>query len=239
MDGRFSARIGGVLIVAALALAGCEQGAGGMGSSGDTASASAVERSRAPTEAERLLDQRSRAMQRTVLEASGAGAALGGTSALAWGLGPALIASLAGGAAGASAGTYVGTLQQDYANDEQRLDRMITDLETANADAEATLVAMRRVLDEQLAEIAAIRASISKDASAESLLKAELDSLQENVKVMEAAISGADERLEDVRAARNVLAPDQAGARVDPRLGELSRRIAAMREIATTLSQGA
>src|SRR5690625_583696 len=239
MDGRFSARIGGVLIVAALALAGCEQGAGGMGGSGDMAGASAAERSRAPTEAERLLDQRSRAMQRTVLEASGAGAALGGTSALAWGLGPALIASLAGGAAGASAGTYVGTLQQDYANDEQRLDRMITDLETANADAEALLVAMRRVLDEQLAEIASIRATISKDVSAEALLKTELDSLQENVQGMEAAISGADERLEDVRAARNVLAPDQAGARVDPRLGERSRRIAAMREIATTLSQGA
>lgn len=239
MDGRFPARIGGALILAALALAGCEQGAGGAGSSGDPASASVVERSRAPTEAERLLDQRSRAMQRTVLEASGAGAALGGTSALAWGLGPALIASLAGGAAGASAGSYVGTLQQEYADDERRLDRMVDDLETANADAEALITAMRRVLDEQLAEIASIRASIAEDAGAEALLAAELDSLQENVTVMEAAISGADERLEDVRTARNVLAPDQAGARVDQKLGELGRRISAMREIATTLSEGA
>lgn len=237
MDGRLPARIGGALIVVALALSGCEQGAGS-GVSGDVASEAST-RSRTATEAERLLDQRSAAMQRTVLEASGAGAALGGGSALAWGLGPALIASIAGGAAGASAGTYVGTLQQDYANDEQRLDRMISDLETANADAEALLVAMREVLDEQLAEIASIRASISSDASAEALLKAELDSLQENVQVMESAITGADERLEDVRSARNVLAPDEAGARVDPRLGELSRRISAMREIATTLSQGA
>lgn len=240
MDGRFSAKVGTALLLAVFALAGCEQGTASQGASGaSTATTAGSQQTRGMTDAERRLQSTSTAMQRTILEASGSGAALGGGIGLAHGLGPALIGALVGGSAGAGAGGYVGTLQQDYANDEQRLNRMIEDLDIANADAEAVLAAMRAVLEEQRAEIAAIRAAIGTDANAKALLETELASLQRNVDTMQEAIAGADDRLEEAQAARSILDPAQAGTTLDPRLGELSRRIAAMREIATTLAQGA
>jgi hypothetical protein len=242
MDDRFSARMSCACLMLAIAVAGCEQGSAMQSSSGSAAtSASAAygERAREKTEAELALERRSAAMQRTIIEASGSGAALGGAAGVGFGLRSALIGAIAGTTAGASAGSYVALLQQEYENDEERLDRMIVDLDQANADAEAVLEAMRAVLAEQTAEIAAIRASIATDANAQAALEVELDSLQENVAEMQAAITGADKRLEDAQLARGILETEQAAPALDPRLGELSRRIAAMRDIATTLSQGA
>jgi hypothetical protein len=238
MDDRLSAGMRCVGLMLALALAGCEQGSATEGSS-TSASVAGSQQAREKTDAERALERRSAAMQRTILEASASGAALGGGVGLSRGLAPALIGSLAGGVAGASAGSYVAFLQQEYEDDEERLDRVIDDLDNANADAESVLQAMRAVLAEQTAEIAAIRAAIATDANAQAALEVELDSLQENVAHMQAAISGADQRLEDAQLARGVLETGQAAPALDPRLGELSRRIAAMRDIATTLSQGA
>ena len=242
MDDRFSARMSCVCLMLALALAGCEQGSATQGSSGSASAsvpAADARMAREKTEAELALEERSAAMQRTILEASGSGAALGGAAGMGFGLRSALIGAIAGAAGGASAGSYVALLQQEYENDEERLDRVILDLDQANADAEAVLEAMRAVLAEQTAEIAAIRASIATDANAQAALEVELDSLQENVGQMQAAITGADKRLEDAQLARGILETGQAAPALDPRLGELSRRIAAMREIATTLSQGA
>lgn len=239
MDDRFSARLSGALLLAALAVAGCEQGAATQAAESGPASVAGARQNGGITEAERRLQKRSAAMQRTILEASGSGAALGAGAGILFGADAALLGALLGAGTGASAGSYVAVLQQEYETDEQRLDRMIADLETANADAEGVLEAMRAVLAEQTAQIAEIRAAVAADATARTILAAELESLRQNVETMQAAISGADQRLADVRSARGVVQSAQAVAALDPRLGELSRRIAAMRDIATTLAQEA
>lgn len=236
MDGGFRSGLICALLATAVALGGCEQGALGPTAGSGAAAVDAGER----TQAERLLAERSAAMQRTMLEASGGGALAGAAAGYAtFGLVGALVGAAAGGGAGAAGGSYVGNLQQEYATDERRLQVVAEDLDRANADAEAVLQAMRAVLVEQQAEIAAIRASIATDANAQALLTAELEDLQRNVGQMEAAISGADQRMADARLARGVLPEAPAAAAVDPRIGELGRRIAAMRDIANTLAQGA
>lgn len=242
MAGRFCSGLTGLLLVGAVAVGGCEQPGQGP-AEGATATSGAAPGAVAAgqrTEAERLLAERSAAMQRTMLEASGTGAALGaGIGYATFGLTGALIGSMVGGAGGAGSGSYVGQLQSEYADEERRLERVATDLDRANADAESVLEAMRAVLAEQQAEIAAIRGRIATDSSAQALLSAELEDLQRNVDQMQGAIAGADQRMADARLARGILPETQAAIEVDPRIGELGRRIAAMRDIADTLAQGA
>ena len=245
-SGLSSSGLTGLLLLGAVAVGGCEQTGQGVAETapaGATATSGAASGARAAasqTEAERLLAERSAAMQRTMLEASGSGAALGAAAGYAaFGLTGALIGSMIGGAGGAGGGSYVGHLQSEYATEERRLERVATDLDRANADAESVLEAMRAVLAEQQAEIAAIRGRIATDSNARALLTAELEDLQRNVDQMQGAIAGASQRMTDARAARGMLPEGQAVVQVDPRIGELGRRISAMRDIADTLAQGA
>lgn len=236
MADRFPSGLTVAFLAAVLAAAGCEQA----GQHGVPGSGAATQQARQQTEAEQLLAQRSAAMQRTMLEASGGGALAGAAAGYAtFGLVGALVGAAAGGGGGAAGGNYVGNLQRDYADEERRLERVAADLDLANADAEAVLEAMGAVLAQQQAEIATIRARIATDSDAQALLSAELEDLQRNVGEMQGAIAGADRRLADARQARSVLPKAQAEAAVDPRIGELGRRIAAMRDIADTLAQGA
>ena len=130
MTGRFAALKLATVVSAAL-LAGCVEGGPGAG-----AGASGPEAE---------LARQAQAMQRTVLEGAATGALLGGVGTALFGgdREDVLKGALIGGVAGAAAGTYVGHLQQQYASDEDRLERLRADIERTNAETEAAVRNMR------------------------------------------------------------------------------------------------
>lgn len=237
MARRFPALTFALVVAVPVGLAGCASGGTSTaGTAGTAASQDASAENSDLTPAERSLRNRADALQKTMVEATALGAGVGvGVGCCS--IRRALVGLVAGAAAGAVAGGYVGAVQEEYADEEERLDRIVADLERTNEEAEAALVAMRQVLDEQRSEIAAIRAQVENDAEARDALEAELAELRSNVDQMERAIDGAEGRRNELGEARGVVAVSAAADELDPRLDALSRRITAMREIADALAE--
>ena len=237
MARRFPALTTGLIVAFSVGLTGCTSGGGSSTGAAGTPASQAESADYADlTPEERALRERADALQRTMLEATGLGAAVGvGVGCCS--VRSALFGLVAGAAAGAAAGSYVGAVQQEYADEEDRLDRIVADLERTNEEAEAALIAMRQVLEQQRSEIAAIRERVANDAAARDALEAELADLQSNVEQMKRAVDGAEERRDDLGEARGVVAVTAATNELDPRLDALSRRITAMREIADALAR--
>lgn len=234
---RFPALTVALIVAVPVGLTGCSAGGPSTtGATGSPTSQAASAENGDFTPAERALRSRADALQKTMVEATGLGATVGvGVGCCS--LRSAVVGLVTGVAAGAAAGSYVGAVQQEYAGDEERLDRIVADLERTNEEAEAALVAMRMVLDEQRSEIATIRERIANDAAARDTLEAELADLQSNVEQMKRAIDGAEGRRNELGEARGVVAVTAAADELDPRLDALSRRITAMREIADALAE--
>ena len=190
-------------------LAACVQGGPGFGPAG-----------KGP-EAE--LARQARAMQRTVWEGAATGAVLGGVGAVIFGgdSEDVIKGAVAGGVAGAAAGTYVGYLQQQYATNEDRLERLRADIERANADTEATLRTMRAVLDQNRRALAAARADPGRD------LPAAQQAAERDLANMQLATAGAGRWLDDFQSTRSL---GLAGG-VERQINELSRHISDMRAV--------
>ena len=141
---------------------------------------------------------------------------------------------LFGAFAGLAAGTYVANLQKKYSTDEARLEKLRADVGKANAEAEATLVTMRKVRDQQLSELAAARQA--NDAAA---LQAEQKQAAANEAEMRKTISGAEKQYSELSSTRALKLVDDQETGIDPQLNELGKRITAMRQIAETLAADA
>jgi hypothetical protein len=173
------------------------------------------------------------AMQRTVLEATVTGAVLGGAGTALFGgdRDDILRGALIGAAAGAAAGTYVGYLQQRYASNEDRLERLRADIERTNAETEAAVRNMRVVLAQDRQRLAAARA-----AGASGDLPAAEAAAERDLGNMRAIVAGAEQRRAEFMSTRSLqLAPGQATG-VDRQIADLGQRIAEMRSIADTLA---
>jgi gas vesicle protein len=185
------------------------------------------------SKAEQELRQQSEAFNRTLLEGALAGAALGGATAAAFGgdrndIGTGIVI---GGLTGLAAGSYVAYVQKEYTSKEDRLEQLTEDANRANAEAEATLVTMRQVRDQQLAELAAARAANDADA-----LRRETEQAKANQIEMERAVSGAEKQYSELSEARGLVPISNTQSEIDPQLNELSQRITAMRQVAETLA---
>lgn len=198
------------------------------------------------TPAEIRLADRAEALNKTIYE----GAVIGASTGFGIGVGAGRLGGGTGRTGGrtgltiglplgAGAGSYVAAIQEEYDDEEERLERIASDLDRTNAEAEQALQAMRQVLEEQRAQIAAIRSAIAANQAAEGALNEELDDLRDNIKQIERAIDGAETRRSDFGDARDLASPANASAEIDPRIEALSRRITAMREIATALAEEA
>jgi hypothetical protein len=218
MAGGFSAR-GLRGMVAALALAGCV----GIG----------TEPPPPPDTPEAELALRAQALQRTVQEAAVAGAVAGaGGVYIVGGKSPAPALGLIGGIPiGVATGTYVGYLQQQYASNEARLERLRSDIELTNAETAAAIRTMRVVLADQQRELEAIRAGAGGAAMSEQVARAETDLANMNL-----AVNGAEKRLGEFNSTRSLQLVEGQITGVDAQIGELSQRIAEMRQIAGTLA---
>ncbi|TPE46578.1 hypothetical protein [Amaricoccus solimangrovi] len=180
-----------------------------------------------PDTPEAALDAQAQALQRTVQEAAVAGATAGaGGVYLFGGKGPATALGLFGGIPiGVATGTYVGYLQQQYATNEARLDRLRADLDATNAETAAAIATMRSVLARESARLAAARAAGTVDPTARSSLAA-----------MNRAIDGAEGRRAEFEATRALRLGPGEETGVDPRIATLGQHIADMRAIAAQLA---
>jgi hypothetical protein len=212
-----------IALAAALALAACV----GVGVGTDPP--------RPPETPEEELELRARALQRTVQEAAVAGAVAGAGGVYVFGGrgGPGPAIGLIGGIPiGAATGTYVGYLQQQYASNEDRLERLRADIELTNAETAAAIRTMQVVLDQQRRELAALRASGASEA-----LGGEIRDAEANLQNMALAVDGAEDRLAEFNSTRALRLVEGQLTGVDAQIGELSRRIAEMRTIAATLAE--
>jgi len=206
-------------VVAALALAACV----GIG----------TEPPPPPETPEAELALRAQALQRTVQEAAVAGAVAGAGGVYVFGgKGPAPALGLIGGIPmGIATGTYVGYLQQQYATREARLERLRSDIELTNAETAAAIRTMRVVLAEQQRQLAALRAGTGGAALSAQVSRAETDLANMNL-----AVNGAEKRLGEFGSTRSLQLVEGEITGVDAQIGELSQRIAEMRQIAGTLA---
>ena len=180
-----------------------------------------------PATPEAELALQARALQRTVQEAAVAGATAGaGGVYIFGGKGPATALGLVGGIPiGIATGTYVGYLQQQYASNEARLERLRADIDQTNSETSATIATMQTVLARQTSALAAARAGGPPAGTASASLAD-----------MGTAIDGAEKRRVEFASTRALqLVPGEATG-VDPQIAELGQRIADMQTIASQLA---
>jgi hypothetical protein len=206
----------GVIAAAAL-LAGCAQGGLGGGP--------------AATGPEAELARQARAMQRTVLEGAATGAAIGGLGTIIFGgdREDVLKGAVIGGVAGAATGSYVGYLQQQYASNEDRLERLRADIERTNAEAEAAVRNMRVVLEQNRRQLATARATAPED------LPAAEQAAERDLANMQLVTAGAERRLQEFQSTRSLDLGQGTG--IDRQIADLSRRVTEMRSITSMASQ--
>ncbi len=211
-----------VLFVSALGMASCGT---------ETAQAPVSQPSTNASKAERDLAKQAKAFQKTVTQGIAVGVTVafigGGKTGNPGGL------LLIGVPFGAVAGTYVAFLQKKYANQERRLKKARSDVQTANKELEAAIATMRAVLAQQRRELTEIR----KTAGSNSALSRELTEARGNLRNMERAIKGAEGWQREFSDARSVIKVEGRLAGIDPGIAALSKRIATMRSIANSLEK--
>lgn len=215
----FPAR-GIVLLAAALSIVACNQ---------ETSQEQVSQSATNASEAERDLAKQAKGFQKTVAQGIAVGVTvtfIGGKSSNPGGL------LLIGVPIGAVAGTYVAFLQKRFSNQERRLKKARADVQTANKELEAAITTMRIVLAQQRNELAAIRSTAGNNAA----LSRELNEAQGNLRNMERAINGAEGWQREFSDARSVLQVENQLAGIDPGIAALSKRIATMRTIASSLA---
>lgn len=238
MVNRFSAKnLTLLLMLGAMPLAGCAVGVGNIGATTPRAAPEGA------TDAEIELRQRAAAMQRTVMEGIGVGAAAGGGLNLAFGnrdgerggtvgfAGAVRTGAILGGAAG----SYVAYLQNRYATREEQLEEMRATLRANNAETEATLSVMRVVLANQTEELNRLRAAVAAAGGQSADLARELREARANLAEMERALEGAMARRTELSQSRSLIAGELADPASDAEIAALSERIAQMRAVAESL----
>jgi len=187
-----------------------------------------------PATPEAELALQSRALQRTIQEAAVSGAMAGAGGAYVFGGRGAMPAGiLIGIPVGIASGTYVGFLQQQYATNEARLERMRADIDLTNAETEATIRTMRIVLERQRQALAATRAQAGAGSPE---LTRQITTAEASLADMRTAIDGAERRRSEFGSTRALQLVNNELTGVDRQIADLTQRIAEMRSIASALA---
>ncbi len=205
-------------IVLILGIAGCGAGAGGL-------------TNKPPEDPDKALGFYSTLMQKTVLEATAISGWVSAGSGVIGGKGGGTNFLYIGIPIGFATGTYVGFLQQQYANDEERLEVLTTDIEANNGEIEAAIQTMQQVLARQRSDLAAARA-----AGGTAVAREEAET-QQKLASMQTIISGAEAREREFGETRRLNLVEGQETGVDQQLQELRLRIATMREIANNMTE--
>lgn len=188
-----------------------------------------------PEEAE--LQQRSNALQKTIIEGAATGAAAGAALSLANGGNNFWRNVLVGAAVGGLAGSYVASLQRNFSDRESQLNQARKDITATNSDVAATLDVMRTVQSREIAEVNELRAALAAGRTDSASLAARITVAEANLADMEGAIDGAENRATEFTQARAAIAAEPGEGNIDGELSELQNRIAQMRAVADDLSK--
>ena len=188
-----------------------------------------------PEEAE--LQQRSNALQKTIIEGAATGAAAGAALSLANGGDNFWRNVLVGAAVGGLAGSYVASLQRNFSDRESQLNQARSDINATNTDVAATLDIMRTVQRREIAEVNELRAALAAGRTDSASLAARISVAEANLADMNGAIDGAENRAAEFTQARAAIAAEPGEGNIDSELSELQNRIAQMRAVADDLSQ--
>lgn len=221
------------LLIAGLILSACSDG----GERSVSGGAASIVRGDSPTERE--MRSLARAMQKTILQGTAAGAGAGGALDLAFGGDDDAGAGISIGAvSGASAGTYVALIQRKYTLRGRRLKQIQKDLDLNAEQMQQTLNIMKATLDLQKSELATLREQAAAGDATETLIARETAEAQSNLSQMNLAIQGATARQEEFSAARDLTKRRrQEESPIDPDLTRLSAQISEMKAIANDLAQ--
>ncbi len=189
------------------------------------------------TAAEAELQKRSKALQKTVIEGATTGAAAGAALSLVSGGDNFWRNVLIGAAVGALAGSYVASLQKNFADREAQLKQARADIRATISETDATLRVMRIVQRREVAEVARLRAALAQGRTDSASLSARIRVAKANLADMNGAIQGAENRAEEFRQARAMMAQEEGSGNIDRELAELQNRITQMRAVAEDLSQ--
>jgi len=223
-------RLTTIVVVSALGLTACSE------TTTTTTSSPAI--IQGDSQVEKELRSAARAMQKTILQGTAAGAATGGLLDITLGddddggTGFAI-----GGLAGASAGTYVALIQRKFTRRARRLKAVKTDLDRNAAEMQATINVMNAALVAQKNELASLRLQAAAGEATEEQVAREVAEAQNNLGQMQLAIQGASVREQEFAATRDLTKrkrDDQAP--IDPDLQQLAGRIAEMKAIANDLA---
>lgn len=187
-----------------------------------------------PEEAE--LQQRSQALQKTIIEGAATGAAAGAALSLANGGDNFWRNVLVGAVAGGLAGSYVASLQRNFSSREDQLKQARSDIQATNSETSATLEVMLAVQRREISEVNNLRRALAQGRTDSASLDARIGVARANLADMEGAIDGAENRAEEFTQARAALATG-GGDNIDSELGELQGRIQQMRAVASDLSE--
>lgn len=159
----------------------------------------------AATQDERRLAQLSEAYNETFMEGCLVGAGLGaGIGALASsknrGMG-ALIGAGVGTLIGCAAGSYLGSLQNNYATEEDRLDAVIADLAKDNQALSNMIPVAKRVVAENRAKIDQLNRAVASGRMTQAQAAGELEDIDAARSQLQSTLTNAKKRLSDQKKA--------------------------------------
>lgn len=215
-------RGGAALVAAALLLNGCAS----MGTG------PASDEPLSPAE-QRLQDQ-ANDYNRTILEGAGLGLLAGCGAGAAIGGGKwehILIGCIGGAAAGVAGGFYYAEVKEGYARKEDRLDKMIADVDADNRKLAATLADTRSIVAADTRKIEQVKADLAAKRIDRSAADKRLASVDRNRGVLQKAIDGLKKRRDEYKEAANAARADGGGrnmAQLDREIAQLETNIGSL-----------
>ncbi len=145
---------------------------------------------------EAALREQARKFDRTVWQGVLIGAVVGTAIGVAAGgdTEDAVGGAIIGASVGAIAGIYVARMQERYANKEDQLDAMITDVRNANRETETLIADVTTVIAEDRRRLSAVRQRVAQGQASAKALEQERGRVWGNRRVVEkAAVGGQDQ----------------------------------------------
>ncbi|WP_028877977.1 hypothetical protein [Terasakiella pusilla] len=157
--------------------------------------------------AEQKLREQNSQMTSNVATGAALGALAGGLLALVSGNRKNAIGYAAAGAVmGGASGYYVTKRQQQYASEEQRLDSMIADAQTSNAQAKEMADTARAVIKEDMSRIDQIEKELASGKITQQTATQRLALVDDNAKLLESNIAALKKQHEQYQVASQELA---------------------------------
>ncbi len=198
------------------------------------------------TPAQQQLRERADTFNQTVWEGVAIGAAAGGligyfTASDDDRLRNTLIGAAGGGVAGGLAGYYIAGKQEEFADHEDVLDSMITDVQQKNVESGQLIEAMQAVLEEDNRKLESLRAQLAADEITQADYQGDIARIDEDRAEMQGAVDSAGEQLGTFKSARDLYQEENADvdtAQLNNEITTLQGRIHTMNTIVADLGSG-